>query len=348
MGYSDIVPNSEILTRTEIREKMNTDDYPLLFQFKQHLKVLNRSPQTINNYCKQIEAFRKSTDIDIKAVDRNTIENYVSSLYDWRNDQGEPYKPATISVKIRAIKRFFEFLTCTNEIFIDPTEFIKEPKRVKGLPKAILNLKEAKLILDQPNLGTLRGIRDRTILELFYSTGIRLDELIRLTVYDIDMEGKLLRINKGKGAKDRVVPLGKHAIRFLREYINKVRTKYTKHNRRQRLLLVNYHGNPLSGVVVSIMIRKCVTEANIKKKVSAHTFRHTFATELIKNGADITAVQKMMGHANLRTTQDYIKRAGVDIKKIHHKTHPREQDKATDIKSKITRKKPKYERKQNH
>ena len=328
---------------------MNTDYYQLLFQFKQHLKVLNRSPKTISSYCRQIEAFWKSIDTDLKAIDRHAIENYVASLYDWRNDRDEPYKPSTISSKIRAIKRFFEFLTSINEIFIDPTEFIKEPKRVRGLPKDILNLKEAKLILDQPNLGTLIGIRDRTILELFYSTGIRLDELIRLTVYDVDMEAKLLRINKGKGAKDRVVPLGKHAVRFLREYINKVRTKYTKHNRQQRLLLVNYHGNPLSGAIVSIMIRKYVTEIRIKKKVSAHTFRHTFATELIKNGADIIAVQKMMGHASLRTTQDYIKRAGIDIKKVHNKTHPREQDqeKASHIKPKITRKKPKYEHK-NH
>ncbi len=330
---------------------MSTDYYELLYKFKEQLKVLNRSPRTIASYCRNIEAFWKSESItDVKTVDRNVIEKYAASLYDYRNENEEPYKVGTISTRIRAIKRFFEFLTTINEIFIDPTEFIKEPKSERGLPKEILTAKEVKKLLDQPNQGTLIGIRDRTVLELFYSTGIRLDELTKLTIYDVDLEGKYLRINKGKGAKDRVVPLGKHAVRFLREYISKVRTKHTRHNRAQRLLFVNYYGNPLNRQVISIMIHACALEAGIKKKVTAHTFRHTFATELIKNGADITAVQKMMGHAYLRTTQIYIRLAGVDVKKDHKKCHPREQDKEGKeiIKPKITRKRPKYEYKRNN
>ncbi len=330
---------------------MSTDYYELLYRFKEQLKVLNRSPGTITAYSRHIETFWKLSGVtDVKAVDRDVIEKYAAFLYDYRNENGEPYKAFTICLKIRAVKRFFGFLTTINEIFIDPTEFIKEPKLERGLPKEILTAKEVKKLLDQPNQGTMIGIRDRTVLELFYGTGIRLDELTKLTIYDVDMEGKYLRINKGKGAKDRVVPLGKHAVRFLREYISKVRTKHTRHNRSQRLLFVNYYGNPLNRQVISIMIHTYTLEAGIKKKVTAHTFRHTFATELIKNGADITAVQKMMGHAYLRTTQIYIRLAGVDVKKDHKKTHPREQDKeGTEItKPKITRKRPKYEYKRHN
>ncbi len=330
---------------------MSTDYFELLYKFKEQLKVLNRSPNTIASYCRNIEAFWKLAGVaDVKAVDRDAIEKYAAFLYDYRSENREPYKTFTICLKIRAVKRFFEFLTTTNEIFIDPTEFIKEPKLERGLPKEIMTAKEVKKLLDQPNQGTLIGIRDRTVLELFYGTGIRLDELTRLTIYDVDMESKFLRINKGKGSKDRVVPLGKHAVRFLREYISKVRTKHTRHNRSQRLLFVNYHGNPMHRQVISSMIHTCALEAGIKKKVTAHTFRHTFATELIKNGADITAVQKMMGHAQLRTTQIYIRLAGVDVKKNHKKCHPREQDKeGIEItKPKITRKRPKYEYKRNN
>ncbi|MCP4723227.1 MAG: tyrosine-type recombinase/integrase [Desulfobacteraceae bacterium] len=255
------------------------------------------------------------------------IENHIAGLYDYRNDKNKPYSIGTISLKIRSIKRFFEFLEKTNVIFIDPAQFITEPQKQNAKIKPTLTTKQARNILDQPNLGTLTGIRDRTVLEVFYTTGIRLNELCSLTIYDADLIGGVLRINKGKGSKDRVVPMGRHAVKFLREYLSKVRPRFTKKNRTSRHLFVNYTGNPLNKQVISIMIRSCRKAAKIKKKVTAHTFRHTFATVLVKNKADIRAVQKMMGHADLRTTQTYIRSLGLDIKKEHKKTHPRERDK---------------------
>ncbi len=255
------------------------------------------------------------------------METYIAGLYDHRTEAGKPYKTNTICLKVRSIKRFFEFLEKSNIIFIDPAESIKEPKKKKGLVKDILSPKEANEFLDQPNLGTLMGIRDRAILEMFYSTGIRLDELTNLTIYDADLQGKMLRINKGKGGKDRVVPMGKHAVRFLREYITKVRPHFTKKNRSNRNFLVDIHGKTMSKQAVSVMIRKYAKASGIKKKVTPHTFRHGFATSLIKNGADIRAVQKMLGHANLSTTEVYIRSLGLYVKKVHEKTHPREKDK---------------------
>ncbi len=304
----------------------------LLFKFTEHLTVLNRSPETIKSYVFYAEHFLQSIDVkNIKQITTTMIENYIAGLYDYRNDQNKPYSIGTISLKIRSTKRFFEFLEKTNVIFIDPADFIKEPKKNTRI-KPVLTPKEVLRVFDQPNLGTLTGIRDRTVLEVFYATGIRLSEMCNLTIYDADLMGGVLRINKGKGAKDRVVPLGKHAKKFLREYISKVRPRFAKKNRTSRYLFMGYLGSPVTKAVVSIMIRRYRKAAKIKKKVSAHTFRHTFATVLVKNGADIRAVQKMMGHADLRTTQTYIKSLGLDIKKEHKKTHPRERDKE-DIKA---------------
>ena len=263
-----------------------------------------------------------------------------------RTEDEKKYATGTVIVKVRALKRFFEFLETANHIFINPMEYIQEPKKEKKLPRTVLSVGEVRKILDQPNLGTLTGIRDRTVLELFYSTGIRLNELCSLTIYDADLQGGMLRINQGKGQKDRVVPMGKHAVRFLREYITKVRPRCTKKNSRVRSLIVDRYGKPISKQVVGILVRKYASEAKIKKKVTAHTFRHTFATELVKNGADILAVQKMLGHVCLVTTQEYIRALGLDLKKAHTKSHPREKDKVkpSAVKPRIKRIREKYAR----
>ena len=301
----------------------------LLFLFKEHLQVLNRTEATIKGYSDHVRLYLTGLDKDIKAVTASNMEGYVAGLFAHRdeNNENKKYATGTVIVKVRALKRFFEFLENANHIFINPMATIREPKKEKKLPRPVLSTKEMQEMLDQPNLGTLTGIRDRTVLELFYSTGIRLNELVNLTIYDADLQGGMLRINQGKGRKDRVVPMGKHAVRFLREYITKVRPRCTKKNRQIRNLIVDRYGKQVSSQVVSILVRTYAREAKIEKKVSAHTFRHTFATELVKNGADIVAVQKMLGHVCLETTQQYIRALGLDLKKAHEKSHPREKDK---------------------
>jgi integrase/recombinase XerD len=229
---------------------------------------------------------------------------------------------------IRLVKRFFEHLEKTNRILINPAEYLREPKKESRLPRVVLSNDKALTILDRRNLSTFNGIRDRTILEVFYSTGIRLEELRSLTIYDCDLKGGYLRVNKGKLAKDRVIPLGKHAVRFLKEYVTHVRQHHTKNNKAIRNLFVNHSGRILSRPVIEILVRKYARAAGIRKKVTPHSFRHTFATELVKNGADITAVQKMLGHSRLSVTQLYAKVAGIEVKQTHAKHHPREKDRA--------------------
>ncbi|MCP4669906.1 MAG: tyrosine-type recombinase/integrase [Desulfobacula sp.] len=303
------------------------DKNNLMFKFKEHLKVLNRSSSTIKNYTSHLEHFFAAVkEQNMQKVTRDMIEDYVSGLYQHRTVRGKPYSTGTLCIKIRSIKRFFEFLEKSNLVFIDPSEHIKEPKLNRRVLKPVMTTKEINRLMDQPNLGTFMGIRDRSVMELFYSTGIRKEELCNLTIYDADLTGRMVRINKGKGQKDRVVPMGRHAAKFIREYIAAVRPHFTKKNRACRCLFVDRMGKPLSKQAVRVMVKKYAKAAKIKKQVSPHMFRHCFATALVKNGADIFAVQKMLGHACVSTTQVYIRSLGLDIKKIHQKTHPREKD----------------------
>lgn len=340
-----------------------TDFSDLLFAFKEHLKVKNYAKASITLYSQELEnlfAYLREREItDLRQVSRHTLKDYQLKLTQHgsrsspsrgksRDRDPKPYSSSTVSVKIRSVKRFFDYLEKTNHILINPAEYLKEPKKETTLPRAVLSKEEAMTILEQPNLSTLTGIRDRTILELFYSTGVRLEEMVGLTIYDCDLQGGYLRVNKGKFAKDRVVSLGKHAVRFLKEYITRVRPKHTKNKSSTRSLFVSRDGKPISKAVVSLLVRTYARAAGIKKRVTPHVFRHSFATGLVRNGADITAVQKMLGHSDLKVTQIYSRVAGVEIKQTHTKHHPREKDpvkKETQAARNIRRKKSPYGRK---
>jgi integrase/recombinase XerD len=317
---------------------MSDEFNDLLFGFREHLKVKNYSPMSIASYSGHLlglfDYLQENEIIDIKRVSRDILKDYQLKITERKDQEGKGYTIATISIKIRAIKRFFEYLEETNQVLINPAEYLKEPEKETRLPKVVLAEDEVRKILDQPNLSTLTGIRDRTILEVFYSTGIRLEEMVNLTIFDCDLQGGLLRVNKGKFAKDRFIPLGRHAIRFLKEYITHVRPHHTRENKAIRNLFVNQNGKPLSKTVIQIIVRNYAKAAGITKKVTPHVFRHTFATQLVKNGADITAVQKMLGHSDLSVTHIYTKVAGIEVKKTHSSHHPREKDKT--VKEEIT------------
>jgi integrase/recombinase XerD len=302
----------------------------LLFAFIEHMKVRNYAKATLSGYSRYLKQFLdhlRANDItDLKKVNRDTLTAYQIKLIEFRDKKDKRYTIATVSIKIRAIKRFFEYLESSNQILINPAEHIKEPKKETRLPRVVLTEDEARKILDQPNLSMMTGIRDRTVLEVFYGTGIRIEELMNLTIFDCDLQGGMLRVNKGKMAKDRVVPLGKHAVKFLKEYITRVRPHHARKDKSIRNLFVSQTGTPLSRQMIEKMVSVCAKKACIKKHVTPHVFRHTFGTQLIKNGADIRAVQKMLGHSHLSVTQIYTKVAVVDVKKTHRQSHPREKD----------------------
>ncbi len=307
------------------------DDH--LSGFTEHMKVKNYSPASIAVYSEHLPglfAHLKEQGItDVKRVSRDHLQGYQLSIMEHISTRtNDKYSVGTICTKTRAMKRFFQYLEDSGVILINPAEHIKEPKAAKRLPRSILSEEEVKKILAAPKLTTINGIRARAILEVLYSTGIRLEELINLTIFDCDLQGGLIRV-KGKFSKDRVVPLGKHAVRFLKEYITQVRPQQTRKNKAVKNLFVSRFSDPLSKQVIELMVRDYARKAGIKKKVTPHTFRHTFATDLIRNGADIIAVRDMLGHSSVSATNIYIHVAGVDVKRTHSQSHPRERDKET-------------------
>lgn len=309
----------------------------LLFAFREHLRIKSYSPATISSYSDHLRmffAYLGAIDVrDVKRVTREHLQNYRLRLSEHRSAEGQGYSVLTVCLKVRAVKRMFEYLEATNRILVNPAETLKEPKKETRLPRAVLTVAEARKILDAPNLSLVHGIRDRALLEVLYSTGVRVEEVTGLTIFDCDLQGGMLRV-KGKGSKDRVIPFGRHAVRFLKEYLTKVRPHYTRNNKAERCLFINQLGKPLSKQMVEIQVRKYGKAAGIQKRVTPHVFRHTFATELLRNGADITAVQKMLGHSDLSVTHLYTRVAGVEVKKTHRLSHPRERD--TPVKEEIT------------
>ena len=301
--------------------------------FTEHMKVKNYSPASIAVYSEHLPglfAHLKEQGIaDVKRVSRDHLQAYQLRIMAHTSARTKgKYSVGTICTKTRSMKRFFKYLEDVGTILIDPAEHIKEPKAEKRLPRSILSEDEVRNILAAPRLTTINGVRARAVLEVLYSTGIRLEELINLTIFDCDLQGGLIRV-KGKFSKDRVVPLGKHAVKFLKEYITQVRPQQTRKNKAIKNLFVSRFSDSLSKQVIELMVREYARKAGIKKKVTPHTFRHTFATDLIRNGADIIAVRNMLGHSSVSATNIYIRVAGTEVKRTHTITHPRERDKET-------------------
>ena len=220
-----------------------------------------------------------------------------------------------------SLKGFFKWLAKNNYILYNPASEIDLPKREHRLPKAILTAEEAESILSQPDITEALGIRDRAILETFYSTGIRRAELAALTVYSIDRDRGTVFVDQGKGKKDRVVPIGERAQRWVEKYLNEVRSQYSV-DPSETTLFLNYKGRGIVPDSLSFMVRDYIEQAKINKTGSCHLFRHTMATVMLENGADIRFIQEMLGHAKLDTTQEYTRVSITKLKEIHNATHP--------------------------
>jgi integrase/recombinase XerD len=253
---------------------------------------------------------------DIKKINHQVIRDYQAMVMD-KNLAME-----TKGLLIRPVKRFFGYLLEAHRLLLDPTEGIKEVTRKHRTMPPVLTIEEMKRLLNQPNLSLRMQIRDRAIMEVLYSTAIRLDELLTLTVYDVDYKDKVLFIRKGKGRRQRVVPLGENAIRFLREYLENIRPRYAKKNPKERKIFLTNEGAPLSPQSVRGFLRIYRMAAGIRKPVSPHAFRRTCATHMLQQGADIRYIQKLLGHKKLHTTQIYTRIMVVDLKKTHERTHP--------------------------
>jgi len=229
---------------------------------------------------------------------------------------------ASVSRNLSAVRAFHHFLIGENQAADDPTENIVVPKPWMKLPE-VLGMEEIERLLEAPDTSTETGLRDRAMLEFAYATGVRVSELVGIKVSDIFWQDEFVRVF-GKGSKERLVPVGETALSWAKTYIQGPRVRLTAMGLGGELLFLNRFGKKLSRQSVWKSLKKYALQANIKKFVSPHTIRHSFATHLIEGGADLRAVQEMLGHAAITTTQIYTHLDREYLKNIHHKYHPLE------------------------
>ncbi len=220
-----------------------------------------------------------------------------------------------------SIKGFFRYLFIQNYIKENPVEKVSSPKLKKGLP-LVLSVTEVDSILSRPDTSNVLGLRDKALLELLYACGVRVSELLGLKVSDLFFNEEIIRVF-GKGSKERLVPVGRSAVKWVNEYLIKSRPMLEKKHKSENFLFLNTRGTKLSRMGIWKIVDKYVKDAGIKKEVHPHTFRHSFATHLLEGGADLRAVQEMLGHADISTTQIYTHIDREYIKQMHKDFHPR-------------------------
>ena len=220
-----------------------------------------------------------------------------------------------------SLKGFFNYLVRNKYIAANPIEKVPTPKLGKNLP-SVLSVNEVDAILSKPDTANILGLRDKAMLETFYACGIRVSELINLKLSDIFLEEEVIRV-LGKGSKERLVPIGSSAIEWINNYLKHSRLLLEKKTKSGNFLFLNSHGTKLSRMGIWKIVDRYVTEAGILKEVHPHTFRHSFATHLLEGGADLRAVQEMLGHADISTTQIYTHIDREYIKQVHKDFHPR-------------------------
>ena len=302
------------------REGVSMDAQVTIKEYREKLTALGYAEATIVLYRKNLGQFvRYLAGIevsDLRKVTRQLIQDYKATV------MAEANSRETKALKLRPVKRLFEHLLATNRLLINPTEGLVETCRKNRKILPVLTVQEVRDLMQQPNLSYRMQIRNRAIMEVLYATGIRLNELLTLTVHDPDLKEKTLFIRKAKGGKQRVVPLGKNGSLYLAEYLTKIRPRYAAKNPQERTLFLRNTGKPLSPGVLRQAIRDYRIKAGIKKNVSPHTLRRTCATHMLQQGADIRYIQELLGHSRLTTTQLYTKVMPVEVKTSHERYHP--------------------------
>ena len=229
-------------------------------------------------------------------------------------------QPRSLARALVAIRMFFRFMTIEGYLRRDVTEVIESPRLWKLLPQ-VLSISEVELLLKQPDISTTQGLRDRAVLELLYASGLRASELVGLRVEDVNLQSGFVQA-WGKGGRERIVPLGRKAAKAIGEYLEKSRPLLLKKKNSPHLFISRLGKHFTRGWLWCLM-KKYITQAGIKKKVSPHTLRHSFATHILSRGADLRVIQELLGHSNIGTTQIYTHVDRERLKEVHRKFHPR-------------------------
>lgn len=273
---------------------------------------------TLESYRRDLQKFFKYIEKKKIAspaeIDRPLITGYLLTLKE------EGRAPSTISRNVASIRSFFNFLVQDDLLEDNPAQLVKAPRIEKKLPR-VLTTKEVDRLLRQPRDDSQAGLRDKAMLELLYASGIRVSELVSLNVADFSPEVGYLRC-RGKGMKERIVPIGSVAVNYVKEYLHNCRQKMLKQND-EKALFLNHHGRRLTRQGFWKILKKYARQSKISGEITPHTLRHSFATHLLENGADLRSVQEMLGHSDISTTQIYTQITRRKIREVYDKTHPR-------------------------
>ena len=249
------------------------------------------------------------------------LERYQRYLFHYRKANGEPLGYVSQRSRLIPVKTFFQWLTRSRHILYNPASELQLPRAHKKLPHHVLTLAEVETILAQPDVTTPSGLRDRAMLEVLYSTGVRRMEVTRLKCYDVDTEAGSVFVREGKGRKDRMIPIGARACAWLRRYLFDVRPLLVIEPDSGHLFLADY-GDAINLNAAGLIVRRYIERAGYTFPGSCHLFRHAMATHMLENGADVRYIQAMLGHAKLTTTEIYTQVSILKLKEIHTATHP--------------------------
>lgn len=293
-----------------------------LDKFINYLTIeLGLSQNTVTGYGNDLKYYFKYLSSrfihDLNQIQKEDISGYAFYLHNLG------FGASSISRNLSALRKFHKFLLIEEITDSDPSEIIDFPKLWKKLP-VVLHQAEIEELLNQPLAENALAIRDRALLEFMYGTGVRISEAAGLRKNDLICESGLVRIF-GKGERERMVPIGEVALRWAKKYLEDSRPKLVSSNS-EEIFFLNHRGGKLSRMGIWKIVRKYVDLANIKKKVTPHTLRHSFATHLLEGGADLRAVQEMLGHRRISTTQIYTHLDMEYLKEVHRSCHPREQN----------------------
>lgn len=284
------------------------------FDFLENDKKL--SENTLQSYKRDLKQFKRyleACELHYNRVKEEDIKDYIKEL----QEQGK--KPSSISRCIASIRSFYQFILKNRKIKIDPTANVQSPKIEKRVP-SVLTAKEVELLLDQPKDIDLKGIRDKAMLEFAYATGMRVTEIISLNIEDVNLEEGYVVCKHDN--KQRTIPLGNMSLKALKEYVEEARDILVK-TEEEQALFVNINGSRLTRQGFWKIIKYYKEQAHITKDITPHVLRHSFATHLLQNGADLKAIQTMLGHSDISSTQVYMQFQDEGLKNVYRKAHPR-------------------------
>jgi integrase/recombinase XerD len=307
-------------------------------RFDEWLGAINYSPKTRVNYLRDVKGFitwlADNTSLaSIVEVTPAELQQYQMAIYNYERvaqtsvcGDGEKKRLAvgTQACRLAAVRKFFSWLAAEQQIAYNPASALQPPKQPQRLPANVLTRSEAKRLIESTPTIRPRDIRDRAILEVLYSTGIRRAELIALTIYDVDFDNATLRIERGKGGSTRIVPLTETARSALKLYLEEARGVFARETTQTRLFVSSRSGGPLDDADIVRIVEKAARRAKIKKHITPHTLRHTCATHLLKGKADIRQIQKLLGHRRLSSTEVYTHVEISDLREVISRCHPRE------------------------